>query len=446
MVGLVTTLLASLQLLLPVSSLLLLFPTTFLLLVIGTAASRVSSFSGPEKCLAVSLVLIWLIHSTGLLVPETGFDAVWYHLPVAQAMTEAQGFVWLTELYQSVNPLFSDLLFTLGLMAAGELGVKLTAFSLALTLLAVTYQLGRHVLSRYWSLWFILVVSLFQDVSWQSTSFYVDLAKAVWEVAALWLLVDHTLLKKRASGLAAGMMVGASIGTKFLSLILLPLFGFITTIIYRWPARRLILAIVGTVLVCGIFYLRTTVHTGTPLFIGQLHLNKLDEIGGHQSPFPYLWERTKLLPSSLPVILFESRDYVSIILLVFLPFLVLALPTIIKSQTGQALVAFAGFQYLVWWFLPPLSTRYAVSGFIILCLLLIWSVQKWCQEKTHYLVPLSLVLLLATGINVLPRLPTLQRNISYLSNRKPVPQYLQQFYDGNADQHLQRWHLGPRRD
>src|SRR5690606_12153593 len=149
------------------------------------------------------------IHATGIFVPETGFDAVWYHLPVIKAFSEAHRFVYLPDLYQSLNPLFSDSIFLLGFQVAGDLGTQAIAYAFGLTLVIITYALSRAVLPRTWALGVTLLISTFQVVTWQASSFYIDVAKAVWELAAVWLV-----LKQKNIGLA-GLFLGASVASKF---------------------------------------------------------------------------------------------------------------------------------------------------------------------------------------------------------------------------------------
>jgi len=141
-----------------------------------------------DKLLPIPLIIIWLSHLVQVFVPETGFDALWYHLPIVKAMVENRGLVYLPNLYQSVNPLFADLFFALGYVVLGDLGTKIVAYLFALGLMVVSYLLARKYLNRNWSLLLITLVSTFQVVSWQSASFYIDLAKAFFEITALLFL------------------------------------------------------------------------------------------------------------------------------------------------------------------------------------------------------------------------------------------------------------------
>jgi len=396
-----------------------------------------------EKMLFAGLILIWLLHAIGVLVPETGFDAVWYHLPVAEAVIAARGLVVLPDLYQSLNPLFSDLVLAAGFGLGRELGAKLVAYGLAATLVLVTYQLARLKISRFWSLWLVLCVSLFQVITWQASSFYVDAAKALWEIAALWVLLQTKKeLPQRA--FVAGSFLGASIATKAFSWILLPVFLLlILQISGTKKIKTMSLAILGTLSLGLPFYFRTWWITGMPFLSIGLHLKKLDEIGGSHSLINYVLERATTFPTSLWTLVFLVRDYTSPILIIFLPLVIFHFRYLWSDIFYRSLLLFGLMQYVLWWVVPPLSTRYALSGFIVLLLVAIGAAERTSQKNKNFFKPLVLTLLLTVGITFLPRLVVATKNLEYLVTKPSLEKYLPQFYDGSLDEHLKRWYRLP---
>src|SRR5690606_9661297 len=109
-----------------------------------------------------------------------------------------------------------------------------------LTLVVITYVLSRITLSRTWALGVTLLISTFQVVTWQASSFYIDVAKAVWELAAVWLV-----LKQKNIGLV-GLFLGASVASKFFSFALIPVFAVLVVLSSsRDRLKKLVTLVVG---------------------------------------------------------------------------------------------------------------------------------------------------------------------------------------------------------
>lgn len=445
LVGVVVTVLGFAGYIYEYASFLLLLPVTVLFLVGLEICQSFFRLFSLEKALLLTLTGVWLIHSTGIFVPETGFDAVWYHLPIAHEITEAHRLVFLPDLYQSLNPLFTDLLFVLGYQVAGVMGAKGVAFLLGLTLVLCTYSLARLFLIREWSLWLALIVSTFQVVTWQSTSFYVDVGKAVWEVAALWLLFS---IQKKSLGLSnnymwllIGACVGASLATKAFSVLLLPVFVMLILMQAKQSKlKAVLLSSVAALIVSLPFYARTWFYSGNVFLSPSLHLTKLEEIGGEANVVTYVGQRLTQLPLSLFHLTWGITDYVTILFLVLLPLLGWMIWHERRNQEILGLLLFSLSQWLLWWFVPPLSTRYALSGFIVLSLLTLISVRNWLRSNPSYRSAIIAVLVMAVGINLVPRVYVLRRNLQYVLGNQTQIEYFQQFKDGNIDTHLQKWY------
>jgi hypothetical protein len=395
-----------------------------------------NTFARGEKFLCVAIVVFWLMIGTGIFVPETGFDAVWYHLPVIDKVAQVHRITYLPDLYQSLNPLFSDLIFGLGYQVLGEFGGKCVALLFGITLALLTFSLSRRVLDRYWSLWVVLMVSSFQVVAWQSSSFYIDVAKAVWELAAVLFFIDVKKLSQSA------FFFGASLATKLFSLFLLPVFLLMGYVSGEKLPRSMWFVILS-IFVALPFYFFAYRVTGSPIYSLGLHTAKLQEIGGESSVLTYALARTLALPSSLTQLTLFSRDYTSLIFLVFLAPFLLSLFELWSDRVTRFLLIFAAGQWLIWWYVPPLSTRYALSGFVVLGVLFVKVLEKYVQKKPAARKNVLLTMGLAVAINVLPRVFVTQRNMQYifgLHNKTTKEKYLQQFYDGSIDANLKKWH------
>ncbi len=369
----------------------------------------------------IALSFIWLLHLLQVFVPETGFDALWYHLPIAELLSEQQQFTFLPELYQTANPLFADSIFSLGYLFWQSLGTKLVSFGFALTLVAITYQLGRVFLSRKWSLLLVISVSLFQVVSWQAASFYIDVAKAAFDLAGLWLVLEGLATKesrfKQKYLLLAALAFSASLASKAFSLLLLPFMLFSLAI-------TLPISIFALVVFSVPFYLFSYQHTGSAIFSIEKHVGELGTFTNANSPFDLVLARVLEFPKAF-VALFLTKDYTSP-LLGFLPVaLVLLRGKIFKSKPLLLLVLFTLNQLAIWWFVPPLSTRYALAGFISgLLIVFIWLSQR--KEKFW-----PVLILLIALLSLIPRLVVAKRTLTHLAGQQTQEAYVEQFVDEN---------------
>ncbi|MDQ3008836.1 MAG: hypothetical protein M3Q81_04555 [bacterium] len=401
------------------------------------------SFSLRQLLLIGTVLSIWLLHSLQLFVPETGFDAVWYHLPVAEAFATAHRYSYLPDLYQSLNPLFSDGLFYPGYMVAHDFGAKVTAYLLGLSLLVVVYQLSRYYMTRSWALVTTIIISLFQVITWQVSSFYVDIPKALWELSALWLLIDKNVLRGKPlhRSLLIGLCIGASLATKQFSLLLLPLFMalYIGSDYFMKQKKLLLTVALGMMAVFMPLYLRSWYYSGSPFFMVDTHVSNIIQTDHQQTLVEYLIVRTLLLPTA-PYELLAARDYVSIIPVVLLPLTMLFLFRRQRNTSIIYLTIFTVWQLMIWWFVPPPSTRYALAGFITLVVLTTAAASYWYQQKKELRAPIVLVLMIGILWAVLPRLVVANRSLSFILGHQTKQEYIELLYDGMIDHHLKSWH------
>lgn len=390
-----------------------------------------------ELLLTYVLVAIWLLHFLQVVVPETGFDAVWYHLPVISKVYEAQSLVFLPELYQSVNPLFSDLYFLTGYSVLGDTGTKLIAYIFGVLLICVTYCLSRLFLSRKFSILIALVVSTFQVIAWQSASFYIDVAKAFFELSGLFFIFYSVTQKnkKKFWGLA---FFSASLASKVFSLLLVPFFIF-SFGLKEFFSMRVVLYLVILFGIPLFYFYFAYIHTGNPLYSVFIHVDKLQEISGEGSVLQLILYKVISLPKSI-LIFTTARDYVNPMLLLFFIPILLKMKSIMQEKKLQVLLLFSVAQWLLWWFVPPVSTRYALSGFITLLLLGVIVVKKQYvktkqQEKYFFLVLLFFALLA-----VVPRVIVAHRSLQYILGFQNQKEYLNQFYDGSIDEKIKTWY------
>lgn len=411
-----------------------------------------------QRFLVICLGLVWLLHATGIWVPETGFDAVWYHLPIVHRFVEHHRIYYIIQYYQSLNPLFTDLIFLLGYQIGGEIGAKFVAYLFGLSLIILSYRLARLVVPPVYSLLTVLLISSFQVVAWQASSFYIDVAKALFEIGALYFLLKQVSLPKKTNNkefVLSAWSFGASLASKLFSILLIPVFGVIVAMVYLRNDKQWRQGIIGVGLFLGIavsialpYYIFSYYHTLSPIHAIEVPLKILGEIGGESNLVRYLVDHFIKLPFSLWYFVI-SKDYISPLLIFFLPlglyhgwkyFLGMSIKK--NNASHQQLIIMALFtlsQWIIWWFLPPLSTRYALSGFIVLGVLVV-KLMYYFKHSNLLLFRTSLTLLiLAIVLNLLPRLVVTGRNLKYIFTNQTRTHYLEQFYDGNIDASLKSW-------
>lgn len=444
LVGMVVSIAGWLGWIYPPLSILLILPILVLVRALPVFWAEVKVGGSWQIFLVVSLVAVWLVHLAGVFVPETGFDAVWYHLPVAYQFASQHSFSYLPEIYQSLNPYFSDGIFLLGFQVGGELGVKAVAYLLGLSLLLVSMKLARFFLNKNWTLIFGLSISLMQVVTWQVSSFHVDVAKAFWEVSLLLILVEIIYIKsKRLKKLwlfGGAMAFGASLGTKVFSILLVPVVLLIVWLVSQSLVVSL-LFLTGSILVAASFYFNAYLQTGDPLISVSLHLGKLSQIGGQSSLIVYTWERAKNIFTS-PFLAITSRDYINPLSVLLSPFL---FSSFVRKKISRfspiwILLIWSGASWLVWWFVPPLSSRYAISGFVSLLIVTFWATSNFVNKNKSWKKPIFLAMIVINLALLLPRGVVLRRQLNYLLFNQTRENYVQQFMDGNIDQHLKSWH------
>jgi hypothetical protein len=420
------------------------------LLVVLRLLLLLPTLTKTELFLTNLLIFVWLLHFLQVLVPETGFDALWYHLPVIRDNLYAKQIIYNPDLYQSLNPLFSDLFFLTGFAFLGSIGAKLIAYIFAVFLMISSYFLSKIFLNRRLSLATVLLISTFQVVSWQASSFYVDIAKAFWEISGLWLLL---LLFKNNNATTAlsfvkpALLFSASLGTKLFSIFLAPIF-FILFIIKIAPTKQKHPALISKKLlfynasfIITIFliplpyYLFSYLNTSIPFYSFVVHLEKLSQIGGESSLCFYLIERTSTLIIS-PFYFIIARDYITPLGIIFLILIISNISKLTANVNAKLLLIFSSYQWLLWWYLPPVSTRYALSGFITLVILGVYLFNL--KHKSNAILFLILIMVV---INLLPRFIVGYRSINYLLVPQTKSEYLRRFYDGNIDDNINDWYF-----
>ena len=184
------------------------------------------------------LILLSLIalNLLGVFMPELGFDALWYHLPLSKLfLTRGQWYFPGGLYYYSAMPRLAEVISLPLFSLIGYHGPKLVQFFAGLGVVFLLFRLAKKYTGNF--LLALTAANLFYAtwlVSWQSSSGYVDLVRTLFEMTALYLLVEGKTTKRRL--LTAGIFLGLAIGTKWQALGSLALYALIFSPVLLIPA------------------------------------------------------------------------------------------------------------------------------------------------------------------------------------------------------------------
>jgi hypothetical protein len=397
------------------------------------------SIYSPFHVIVLCLFVLSLgLLGVGVLLPETGFDALWYHLPLVKEYTEKHSLVYDPAFYQSLYPQYGDGLFVLGYSLWQVAGAKFVAYLFFLLLAVTCYFWLRRAMSVTDALLGVLVVCFFQVVTWQATSGYVDVISAVFFLWSMWWFFesDDGKESKKAKLIfwVSSLSAGIFFGTKFVNLGFLPLFAVLASLQLRVRNIRSVLKyVVVMVLVAFPWYFRAWLYTGSLIYpIGTVYAVPVITQMGVNGWSEWLTQRVRDV-WSLPWQFFVQNDgYVTPLLLLFSPIVLFR-----KKMTRHAWlgVIVGGYGLLFWFFFPPPSTRYVLGSVILLWLVLFQQVVLAVQRsKLLYLIRLICIINILVFFSL--RLFVQSRAVSYLMGWESQQEYLDRFRNGFTDEKI----------
>lgn len=371
------------------------------------------------KLLAVLLFLILISHAVGVLLPETGFDALWYHLPIVKDMAQSQQLRFVPEIPQSDQPRLGEIIFLPGFMLLGMTGVKITAFLIALLFLLQVYKLARVYLVSRDALLVTVLVASFHVVAWQSSSAYVDLLRALFEVTFL-----HTLTKKTEEGTSTVLAVGAFMGsilTKLVSLVFTP-----SLLWFAYRKRNLAFAVMLASLTCLVYF-----QAKYPIWF-------FWHVGGSLIDWPQVVSSIKsflILPLELS---FHHESYLAPIYLFAIPFIFVWRVWFWKTYYDE--IIYLAISFLTWVFVVPISTRYNLSAIVLASILCVRVILESKTRVPQIRLILVSFILVTVCLNMSVRLGAHLKALPFLLGRITIFQYLQKYDNGILKGVLERWY------
>jgi len=326
-------------------------------------------------CISVNLI--------GVIGPELGFDALWYHLVIPKLFIEWESINFIRGglLYYSAMPKLVDMLYIPALMFGNELTVKFIHFLFGILTTVVTYKIANLFLDKKWS--YLAAVVFYSNlvVGWMSITGYIDLGRAFFGTLSIYSFLLFYKTKDFRYFFLSSILAGFEVATKFLG------FSTLISLVLAYVFfidGRMFLKIKNIIL-----YVLISVAVVTPWLI-------FSYISTNHLFYPFF---TDIYPSGVSILSFNpllilkdtiglflfSADPISPIYLIFLPIIVFHFKS--SSKNIKLLIFILAINLLIWNFVPQKNSRFIIPYLPIFSVLAIWglSVSTKNLQKIGYI-------------------------------------------------------------
>lgn len=206
------------------------------------------------------------------LAPETGKDALVYHLAVPKEYLKSGGFRLIPGNVFANYPLLGEMAYTAALCLRGEVFAKLIHFGALIGVLAGMWSFSRrHVPENAFPFTSLLLFAAIPTVFAESHTANIDLFVVLYSLAALFAYANWMDKGRRGWLVLAGAFTGAALSSKYTAL-LLPFLGVLGVLAAsrrreetdRQALENLLLYLAPVAILGTPFYLKNLVLTGNP--------------------------------------------------------------------------------------------------------------------------------------------------------------------------------------
>lgn len=377
--------------------------------------------------LATFLVVLFSIQAgvnfLGALIPETAFDALWYHLtlPKMYLLESEIKFIPGGLFYYSAMPKLVEMLYIPMISFWGEIAAKVVHFSFGLGTTYVLFRISRLFVSHKISL---LVVVLFYSnlvVAWESTTAYVDLGRAFYESLALFAFILWIRKSGRKYIILTGIMMGFAISVKYLALSSFLIFLVIILLLQtkqKLPRRVLglnsLYYIVPALIIPMPWFIFSYMATGNPFYPSfSTDINAISFSLAQLSPVNIINGSWSLL--------MRSADPITPVYLITIP-LVASLYGKAKLEV-KALLIFAFLSLSALYFLPQIGGGRFIIPYLPLYSLIIGIILHQ-YRKAKIAQILIVCIILSSTISIMYRSLAMVDAVPYLLGRESKLEYL----------------------
>lgn len=325
-----------------------------------------------------------LINFIGVLGPELGFDALWYHLTIPKLYIEWKSIKFIPGglLYYSAMPKLIDLLYVPALIFSNEIAAKFIHFLFGVLTSIVTYKITNLFVNKKLS--YLAVVIFYSNlvVGWLSITAYIDLGRAFFASLAIYFFLLHYKLKEIRYLYFSAILVGFEIVSKFLGVstlfsLLLVLFIFPNKLNFVSNLKTSLVFVIIPLVIVSPWFLFSYINTNslfypffTKIYPSEISLSSLN---------PFL-----IIKDTFNLFLY-SPDPILPIYLISLPLLIIMFR--IMPKTLRVLAVILLINIVIWNFIPQKNSRFIVPYLPIFSVLVVWIISKSSQpiKNTLYL-------------------------------------------------------------
>lgn len=399
------------------------------------------NFTAAQKLLVFLLLCQLALYSLGLFVPETGFDALWYHLPEALHYARSGSVTAIPGLTYSTMPRLGEMYYAAAFFTQSLVIVKLVAFLFTGFWCLVTYFLSRFFLSRTHSLLVALTVNSLYLVSWAASSAYVDLPRAVFELGSL-LCLFVVFFCKPISRLAdylfpwlslSAILLGFALSVKiqaFIGLFAITAFLVLSFWHLRLSVIKIWLLVTGfwllTAFTAAPWYLDNYLQSGHPFYPAntpEIRQNILSHVGA-ATEIEWLIRKFTHLPfifwdlGTLPV--YQLTPIIAILF----PVLLLRFSALRKNIIFCSLLIALSVYLFLWWFLPPAESRYLLPVLPPLIILLFYSVFSLSNKYSSIKQIALIFIFISLALNFLIRAAASRKYLPVILGHQSTQEYV----------------------
>ncbi len=236
----------------------------------------VDTFSMPtgisEKVAAAGTLILLSAALILTMTPETGKDALVYHLAAPKLYLKHHGFYFIPGSIYSNLPFQAEMLYMASLFIQGDLLAKGLNFIAFPVVLLGIWQLSVHKMGNrhpYTSIFiFVMIPSVFELAHIS----YADMYATLFVMGAVYAFIQWNQNEENAWIIIAALFTGLSASTKYSTLIL-PFLGFLGILLHyrnttdgKLPFRIIALYLSVTAIAGSPFYIKNWLLTGNPLY------------------------------------------------------------------------------------------------------------------------------------------------------------------------------------
>lgn len=228
--------------------------------------------------LGISFVILWIM-LLRLNVPAVTADELAYHLSLPKVFLLKKSIFFSPYHVNSVFPLLGDLLYSWGILLGNEIASKGVHFLFGILTALCLFSLSRVLLPETPAIWAPLLFLTVPGIHHQMALANNDLALTAFLTASTWALFKWNGHREKGWLIAAGIFSGFAMGVKYTALLNLPV-QFLLIAWLCFSKKRIkvkgdspqgtvpSLLLFGAVifLVSLLWYLRSFLHTGNPLY------------------------------------------------------------------------------------------------------------------------------------------------------------------------------------